>query len=247
MKYSSLVIAFLAFLLVGCKKEQEIELSVNGSSRIKELNYSVYQNYSSQFIYSQDGRLSKRITKAWLDDSNNYSTDTVKFEYNVDNNVSSIKFTLTSFTNLFYDRDGNIIQSDFFHDGVLISSNKYFYANDILQEIQNENGNGIITLLYDSKGNLSTRTYYFKGNKTRVETFLEYDDKPNPFKGNQLVFDNGGFDLEKIDYFSKNNPLKREVEWITYQPHTDTFSHTYIYNGYGYWTDGPRYSIKYNQ
>ena len=245
MKYSSILISFLIFFLASCEKEQEIEPSVNGGLRIKELNYSVYQNYSRKFIYSQDGRLSKIITKVWYDDPNNYSTGTAELEYNGDNNVSSIRGTPTSFTNLFYDRDGNIIQSDSFHDGVLIASNKYFYDGRMLKEMQSENGNVTITFVYDSRGNLSTKTYYFKGDMNRIETFLEYDDKPNPFKGNQFVFGNGGFDLGNIDYFSKNNPLKREVEWITYRPHTDTFSHTYIYNRNGFWTEGSQYSIRY--
>lgn len=246
MKYSGHIICVLAFLLIGCEKEQEIRPSVNDSVKIEELNFSVYQNYSSQFIYSQNGRLSKKITKAWSDNPNNYSTDTVKFEYNGGTNVSSIRFTPTSFTNLFYDRAGNINQSDLFHDGALNTSYKYFYDDHILQEIQNVNRDFKITFVYDSKGNLSTKTYYFKGNKTRIKTFLEYDGKPNPFKGNQLVFDNGGFDLENIDYFSKNNPLKYEVESTTYRSYAGIFSYTYIYNRDGFWTDGPRYSIRYN-
>ncbi|HVG14252.1 MAG TPA: hypothetical protein VM935_04795 [Chitinophagaceae bacterium] len=242
MKYSILLISFIVFLLPGCKKEKESEASPNGIVKIKELNYSVYQNYSSQFIYSADGRLMKRITKAYYDDDpNNHSYDTIEFEYS-GNNVSSIRFSPTSFTNLSYDRDGNIIQSDVFRNGVLTTSDNYLYDKHILREIQNEKANSTITFTYDSRGNLSEKTYYSNGSKTRTVTFPEYDDKPNPFKGNQLVFESDRFNFDDIDYFSKNNPLKREADgsWAY------GFTYTYIYNTDGFWTGGPQYTIKYN-
>jgi YD repeat-containing protein len=252
MKYVNLLI-FPITLLIGCHDDQDIEPSVSHSVeiplvshsfKIKELNYSVYQNFSSQFIYSPDGRLTKRITKAWYDDPNDYSSSTAEYEYNEDNNISMIRFSPTSYTNLVYDSDGNIIQSDFVDSGIL-SPSRYSYKDHLLQEIHILRGDFTVAFTYDSEGNLSTKTYYSKGNKTRIETFSEYDDKPNPFKGNQFVFDNGGFDLSNIDYFSNNNPMKREIEWITYRPHTDTFPYMYTYNSNGFWIEGPRYTISY--
>ena len=218
MKYFNPFLFSLVFILIGCQSEPEVEPSINGSKKIKELNYSIYAEYSSQFIYSPNERLTKRITKSWSDDPNNYSIETTEYEYNLSNQVSTIRFSPTSYINLEYDTDGNIIKSDSYDNGILRISHKYIYSKDKLQEIQIGDGEFTIKFMYDIAGNLSTKRYYYQGTETSRQTYLAYDNKPNPFKGNQLVFDMQGFDLEYIDYFSNNNPLKYEVTYITYSP-----------------------------
>jgi YD repeat-containing protein len=238
MKSSRLLIAFLLLLLASCEHEMEIVPSESGNAIIKNLRYSVYQEHSREFIYSSDGRLDKAITKSWYDNPEDFARDTIKFEYDANSRVSVIRYLPTYLIKLFYDGDGNIIQSDFFHEGVSRESIKYFYADHLLQRIENDDYR--ITFEYDANRNLSTKTFYYGDTKSRIETYLEYDDKPNPFKGNQLIFANEGFDLSLIDYFSNNNPRKHQVEWLTHFAHTDTFSYGYTYNDDGLWTSGGR-------
>lgn len=245
--FTSLNLAFIIFL-IGCQSEQDITPSLNKNSKIKELNYSVYTNMACQFVYFPDGRLDKRITKFWYEDPKIYSSDTIEYQYSGSNNISNIQLSQTSHMNFVYDSDGNIMQSDFnFVDGSGVPiryTNKYFYNENNLYKIQIGNGDFTIIFLYDIKGNLLTKTHYNKGNEFMRVTYIEYDDKPNPFKGNQFIFDNSGFDLENTDYFSKNNPLKYEVRFSR-NNHTHTQSHSYIYNSDGFWTKGRNYSISY--
>lgn len=243
---TSLNLAFFTFL-IGCQSEQDIIPSLNKTPKIRELSYSVYSNLACQFVYFTDGRLNKRITKSWIEDPKVYSSDTVEYQYNGSNYVTTIKFSQTSHMNFIYDSDGNITQSDFnfIDSGIPIRyTNKYFYYENRLSKIQIGDGEFTVIFLYDTKGNLLTKTHYYKGDEFIRVTYIEYDDKPNPFKGNQFIFDNGGFDLENTDYFSNNNPLKYEV-WYGRNNHTDTQSHSYTYNSNGFWTQGRSYSINY--
>jgi hypothetical protein len=232
--------------LLSC---QGIELSeiapfTKCRNNITELHYSMYVNHSIYFTYSDDGRITERISKMWSE-SELYGLDTARYEYDAANHVSNIVFNPSSYSTFMYDNDNNLIQSAYNiiseNGEVFTHETKYLYDGHALWKIQFNHGRDSIIFRYDTKGNLSTKTTYYNGIQYIKETYLSYDDHPNPFRGNLFIFPYG-INLEDIDYFSANNVLEYKVE---YGNHTDISPHVnkYTYNDDGYWTNG---SILYN-
>jgi hypothetical protein len=160
-----------------------------------------------------------------------------------------IRYSPTDFINLHYDAEGNISKSDHFYEGILKTTDVYSHTEDQLQKIETQSGNLEITTTFefDSKGNLATKTISYEDQVSQIHRYSNYDEKPNPLKGNQLIFASEGFDLAWIDYFSNNNPMHHEIEWITHNPHVDTFNYNYKYNEKNLWTSGRYFLVKYDE
>ncbi|MBN8650480.1 MAG: hypothetical protein J0L67_03585 [Cytophagales bacterium] len=236
MKFS--VSAFMMFaLLLACSDN---DIQPNKIAKISRMSYSIYNEFDNWFTYHPDGRLDQRTAHAFYDSEDGVITlgrDTATFIYNSNGQISSIEGSEITFL---YDERGNLIQCNDYNEfrNPQLMERKYYY-NDDNRLYKAEEGSKTCLFTYDVSGNLTTKAVVFNGVEISKTIFLDYDNKPNPFKGNFFIFPPEGFSMVEIDYFSTNNALRYSIVSPYYsQPPVFDWSSFFKYNEDGLWTSG---------
>jgi hypothetical protein len=176
------------------ERETKYEYDKNESNIKKETTFSTYigvPQYSYlSYEYNEQNLISK--TKAYLrmSDGNYDLRSTTIYDYDNSNRLSNTKvYSPESIERkrkeLFYDSNGNVIETNFYQDGNLSFNDKYEYDNMINPLRQNVAGTSIYTI---SKNNpiKHISTNFMLGNDTSVTEFnYEYNSEGYPLSYSQ--------------------------------------------------------------
>jgi YD repeat-containing protein len=219
-----LSVTFLILLMAACESDVSPSQMGNTPIKIKEINRSVYLDVTTKFLYHSDGRLSQRIT-----DIDQMDKIVVEYEYDSQNKLISLKYPDGSHTDFEYDAKGNLIASTVFYSEQTPAeyTYRYFYGSENRPIKIERYSNRTVELLYDIRGNLKIRIFYSNAVEVGRDEFLEYDNKPNPFKGNFLVFEDRIGD--ELISFSSNNLTKWRDSF------GNIYTNEYEYNRNGFW------------
>ena len=168
--------------------ETKYEYDSNGNV-IKEIIFStmagVPQYSYLSYEYNEKGLISKTYAYLKMSDENYELRSTTKYEYDNYNRLSKTRIFSPDnierkVTELFYDTNGNVIETNFYQEGNLSFNDKYEYDNMINPLRQNIAGPSVYTI---SKNNpiKNISTNFMMGNDSSIIEFkFEYNSESYP-------------------------------------------------------------------